>query len=256
MTDIERFKDDKEYYSDKKYLSNSNIGRMMEDVHTFKRYLDGEHEYPANPNFVVGRLVHTAVLEPEKYTDFKVVAVKDRRSKGYKDAVEEHGYDWVVTEPEHLMAQEIKQNIENNDKLSELLVFASNEVPFTKNINGVDCKGKVDAVTENVVIDPMSMEGKKVIIDLKTTSKPVTDFPKSARAFNYDRQAAMYLNLTDADEFIFLVANKETRSLGLFTCSDHFISNGTHKLMYALDMYKELFINGGYSSQYLHLGEL
>jgi len=248
MTDVERFKDDSQYYADTKYLSNSNIGRMMEDVHTFKKYLDGEYEYPANPNFVVGRLVHTAVLEPEKYTDFKVVVAKDRRSKAYKEAVEEYGYDWVVTEPEHLMAQEIKDNIENNEKLSELLVFASNEVPFTKNINGVDCKGKVDAVTE--------VDGKKVIIDLKTTGKPVTDFPKSARAFNYDRQAAMYLNLTDADEFIFLVANKETRSLGLFTCSDNFINNGTHKLMYALDMYKELFINGGYSSQYLHLGEL
>ena len=154
----------------------------------------------------------------------------------------------MVTEPEHLMAQEIKDNIEKNEKLSELLVFASNEVPFTKNINGVDCKGKVDAVTE--------VDGKKVIIDLKTTGKPVTDFPKSARAFNYDRQAAMYLNLTDADEFIFLVANKETRSLGLFTCSDNFINNGTHKLMYALEMYKELFINGGYSPEYLHLGEL
>jgi len=248
MTDVEKFKDDSQYYADTKYLSNSNIGRMMEDVHTFKKYLDGEYEYPANPNFVVGRLVHTAVLEPEKYTDFKVVAVKDRRSKGYKDAVEEHGYDWVVTEPEHLMAQEIKQNIENNDKLSEMLVFAQTEVPFTKSINGVDCKGKVDAVTE--------IDGKKVIIDLKTTGKPVSQFARSARSFDYDRQAAMYLELTGADEFIFLVANKETRSLGIFTCSDSFINNGSHKLNFAVDMYKELFISGGYSSDYLHLGEL
>ena len=248
MTDIERFKDDSQYYADTKYLSNSNIGRMMEDVHTFKKYLDGEYQYPANPNFVVGRLVHTAVLEPEKYTDFKVVAVKDRRSKGYKDAVEEHGYDWVVTEPEHLMAQEIRDNIENNDKLSEMLVFAQTEVPFTKSINGVDCKGKVDAVTE--------IDGKKVIIDLKTTGKPVSQFARSARSFDYDRQAAMYLELTGADEFVFLVANKETRSLGIFTCSDSFISNGSHELDFAIDMYKELFISGGYSSEYLHLGEL
>ena len=66
----------------------------------------------------------------------------------------------------------------------------------------------------------------------------------------------MYLELTGADEFVFLVANKETRSLGLFTCSDNFINGGTHKLMYALDMYKELFINGGYTTSYMHLGEL
>lgn len=248
MTDVERFKDDKEYYSDKKYLSNSNIGRMLEDVHTFKKYLDGEYEYPANPNFVVGRLVHTAVLEPEKEQDFYICSTKDRRSKAYKEAVEEYGYDWVVTEPEWNMSREIKDNINNNEKLSDLLVFASTEVPFTMNINGVDCKGKVDAVTE--------IDGKKVIIDLKTTGKPVSQFARSARTFDYDRQAAMYLELTGADEFVFLVANKETRSLGLFTCSDHFISNGRNKLMYAIDMYKELFINGGYSSEYLHLGEL
>ena len=248
MTDVERFKDDSQYYSDTKYLSNSNIGRMIEDVHTFKKYLDGEYEYPSNPNFVVGRLVHTAVLEPEKYTDFKVIVAKDRRSKAYREAVEEHGYDWVVTEPEHLMAQEIRDNIERNDKLSEMLVFAQTEVPFTKSINGVDCKGKVDAVTE--------IDGKKVIIDLKTTGKPVSQFARSARSFDYDRQAAMYLELTGADEFAFLVANKETRSLGIFTCSDSFISNGSHKLNFAIDMYKELFISGGYSSDYLHLGEL
>ena len=51
----------------------------------------------------------------KKYTDFKVIVAKDRRSKAYKEAVEEHGYDWVVTEPEHLMAQEIKDNIEKNE---------------------------------------------------------------------------------------------------------------------------------------------
>lgn len=248
MTDVERFKDDRQYYADTKYLSNSNIGRMMEDVHTFKKYLDGTYQYPSNPNFVVGRLVHTAVLEPEKYTDFKVVVAKDRRSKVYKEAVEEYGYDWVVTESEHLMAQEIRENIEKNSKLSDLLVFASNEVPFTNTINDVACKGKVDAVTE--------IDGRKVIIDLKTTGKPVTDFPKSARSFHYDRQAAMYLSLTGADEFLFLVANKETRNLGLYTCSDGFINSGMSKLNYALDMYKELFVNGGYSEEYLHLGEL
>ena len=146
------------------------------------------------------------------------------------------------------MAQEIRDNIENNDKLSEMLVFAQTEVPFTKSINGVDCKGKVDAVTE--------IDGKKAIIDLKTTGKPVSQFARSARSFDYDRQAAMYLELTGADEFVFLVANKETRSLGIFTCSDSFISNGSHKLNFAIDMYKELFISGGYSSEYLHLGEL
>ena len=43
MTDVERFKDDSQYYADTKYLSNSNIGRMMEDGHTFKKYPDGEH---------------------------------------------------------------------------------------------------------------------------------------------------------------------------------------------------------------------
>jgi len=248
MTDLERFKDDSAYYSDKKYLSNSNIGRMMEDVHTFKKYLDGEYDYPSNPNFVVGRFVHTAVLEPEKVGDFFIAPAKDRRSKAYKDAMEEHGYDWVVTEPEYQMGMKVKENIEANDRLSEMFTFAENEVPFTANINEVPCKGKVDAVTK--------IDGKKVIIDLKTTGKPVTDFPKSARAFNYDRQAAMYLNLTGADEFVFVVANKETQRLGLYTCSDSFISNGEHKLMYALDMYKRLFISNEYTPDDLHLGEL
>ena len=98
-------------------------------------------------------------------------------------------------------------------------------------IDGLAFRAKADA-----------MKGK-TIIDLKTTSKGVPNFKWSAKNFSYDLQAALYLSLFDADEFIFLVVDKDTKDIGIFECSGDFIERGREKVRQAMNIYKHFYID-------------
>lgn len=245
----EPFYDDQKYYADTSYVSNSMIGRMMDNPHIFNSWLKGDYQYPKNPNFVVGRYVHVAVLEPEKLNEFHVSSNRTRMSAGFKEDIKKYGYDWVVTAAEHEMTLAVQARIDTNKRLSEMLLFAEREVPFVSEWNGIPIKGKVDAVAE--------IDGKKIIIDLKTTGKEVTAFEKSARAFNYDRQAYFYLNLTGADYFLFVPVEKNfPNTPALYTAGPEFVARGEAKFTKAMEMYKQLFVEGGYDEDYLIEGYL
>ena len=89
-----------------------------------------------------------------------------------------------------------------------------------------------------------SVDDKKVIIDLKTTrdSSPES-FRRSAYNYGYDRQAAFYLDGFKADEFWFLVIEKESPyRVGIYKASDEFIEGGRQKNQSLLKKYKEFFI--------------
>jgi len=206
--------------------------------------MKGEYEYPKNPNFVVGRYVHTMVLEPEKVDAFHISEYRTRTSGGFKEDIKKYGYDWAVTASEHEMSVSIQEQIDKREKLAELLLFADKEVPFVSEWNGIPIKGKVDAITE--------IDGMKVIIDLKTTGKEVTQFPKSARSFDYDRQAYFYLNLTGADAFMFIPVEKSfPYTPALYTASQEFVARGEAKFNKAMSLYKQLFVDDGYDDSYL-----
>lgn len=238
------FYDDSVYYSDKSYVSNSMLGRLMESPHLFNLWIKGEYDYPKNPNFVVGRYVHTMILEPEKIVEFHISDFRTRTSGGFKEDIKKYGYDWVVTASEHEMAVAMQEQIDKRDRLSELLLFAEREVPFISEWNGIPIKGKVDGIAE--------LDGMKVVIDLKTTGKEVTKFPNSARSFDYDRQAYFYLSLTGADAFMFIPVEKSfPYTPALYTASDDFVARGKYKFEKAMNLYQQLFVDGGYEDSYL-----
>lgn len=240
----EPFNDDSLYYADRDYISNSMLGRLMESPHLFNLWRKGEYDYPKNPNFVVGRYVHTMVLEPEKVDAFHISDYKTRTSAGFKEDIKKYGYDWAVTASEHQMSVSIQEQIDKREKLSELFLFADKEVPFISEWNGIPIKGKVDAITE--------IDGMTVIVDLKTTGKEVTNFPKSARSFDYDRQAYFYLKLTGADAFMFVPVEKSfPYTPALYTASEEFVSRGEYKFNKAMNLYKRLFIDDNYTDSYL-----
>ena len=161
-----------------------------------------------------------------------------------KEDIKKYGYDWAVTASEHQMSVSIQEQIDKREKLSELFLFADKEVPFISEWNGIPIKGKVDAITE--------IDGMTVIVDLKTTGKEVTNFPKSARSFDYDRQAYFYLKLTGADAFMFVPVEKSfPYTPALYTASEEFVSRGEYKFNKAMNLYKRLFIDDNYNDSYL-----
>jgi len=66
---IEKLRIDEDYYGDfgKQYLSNSDISTLLKNPLGFKEPVS------SNAHFLVGGYFHTAILEPEKIKNFKIV---------------------------------------------------------------------------------------------------------------------------------------------------------------------------------------
>ena len=78
---IEKLRDDKHYYGDfgKKYLSNSDIGTLLNNPLALGKASE------MRPAFLVGGYFHTAILEPDKLKQFKVIESTTRNTKAYKE---------------------------------------------------------------------------------------------------------------------------------------------------------------------------
>lgn len=226
---LEKMYDDSFYYGHlgKHALSSSAAKKLIESPKAYAKSLRMSSDSQALRD---GRLVHLSVLEPHRLNDLTVVE-GTKASKAFKGAVEEYGKDMVYTESELNNANWIAKAVKECNEAWHLLDGCSFEKPAIKMLDGLAFRGKADA-----------MKGK-TIIDLKTTSGGLAKFKWSSKNFSYDLQAALYLHLFDADEFIFLVVDKDTKDIGIFECSGRFIQDGLDKVDKAIENYKHFFIN-------------
>ena len=63
----------------KQYLSNSDIGTLLNNPLALGKASE------MRPAFLVGGYFHTAILEPEKLKNFRVVESTTRNTKAYKE---------------------------------------------------------------------------------------------------------------------------------------------------------------------------
>lgn len=147
----------------------------------------------------LGRVVHTAILEPERFRDEYVVAPKvDRRTKAGKQRWAEFQSESagrvVVTAEEHRIACAIAGQSCTVPHIAELLWATGDEVELTvvqpDTHHDVLCKARIDCYRE--------WRGWPTIIDLKTTSardlKPHT-LAREVHKYGYHIQAAWYKDL-------------------------------------------------------------
>ena len=228
MTDqevLEKLKDDDNYYGEfgKKYLSNSNIFTLLSNPLSLNKTF--EKTVP----LVVGGYFHTAILEPEKLKNYKIIDSSTRNTKVYK---EESDGDICLLRKDVDMIESMTEAIFKNDTCRDLITDPENkyEVPGISNLEGQMWKGKADIINLN----------KKLIVDLKTTND-IHKFDYSANKYNYDSQAYIYKKIFGY-EFLFLVIDKNTNQIGIYNCSDRFYKSGLYKVQKAVEAY-EFFFN-------------
>ena len=223
---IERMYDDEFYYGylGSNALSSSSAKKLLQSPKAYLKSLNVNQD--AQP-LRDGRLVHLSVLEPHKIKDLTIVE-GSKATKGFKEAVLDLGSANVYTRSEFNNANKIADAVLKCSEVTSLLQGAEFEVPQAKMIDGLPFRGKADILKDNV------------IIDLKTTSD-ITKFRWSAKHFSYDLQAALYLKMFEADEFIFVVVDKDSKDIMICDCSDEFINNGLVKLDRAIEQYKYFF---------------
>ena len=229
---LEKLKDDEHYYGEygRQFISNSDIRTLMTNPLEFKK------PTPSAPHFLIGGYFHTAILEPDKIKNFKVVEASSRNTKAYKEITDgeicllQHEVDKVEALVDKMM---------NNKVCRELIHADGNEfeVPGVAKLLGNYWKGKADIVNHS----------EKLIVDLKTTAD-LDKFQWSAKKYNYDSQAFVYKNLFGYD-MIFIAIDKNTGQIGIFDCSDNFYVSGVEKVEKATEIYDLFYKTEGFDPQ-------
>ena len=239
---IPKMYDDVFYYGylGKHALSSSSCKKLIESPKSYSASLT-EPSSDSQP-LRDGRLTHLCVLEPHRLEEFTFIE-GTKASKNFKLAVEELGKDLVYTNLELNKAQKIAKAVLANEEAAGLLSGCEFEIPAIGDFMGLPFRGKADAKKGGT------------IIDLKTTAN-INDFEYSAKKYSYDLQAALYLDLFDADNFIFLVVDKTSLDVGVYTITPEFIDSGLKKLQRATDAYKNYIMSDYDLEQYTFYGEL
>jgi hypothetical protein len=226
---IEKLRDDEHYYGSfgKKYLSNSDIGTLLTNPLALGK------QQAARPAFLVGGYFHTAILEPDKLSKFKIIEATTRNTKVYKEisggelCLLQHEVDTIELMTEKMLANDICKGL-IRDSNTEY------ETPGITELEGHLWKGKADIINHN----------EKLIVDLKTTAD-LNKFRYSASKYNYDSQAYIYSKLFGY-EMIFIVIDKNTHQIGIFDCSPEFYERGKDKVERAVQAYELFYKSEGF----------
>jgi len=222
---IDKLRIDEHYYGDfgKQYLSNSDISTLLKNPLALKE------PSKSNVHFLIGGYFHTAILEPNKIKNFKIVESTSRNTKAYKEM---SGGEMCLLQHEVDKTEALVQKLMDNKVCRDLISEEKGEyeVPAITELYGQMWKGKADIVNHN----------EKLIIDLKTTSD-LDNFKWNAKKYNYDSQAYIYSKLFGY-EFVFIAIDKNSGQIGLFDCSTSFYKNGEDKVEKASEAY-DLFYN-------------
>lgn len=222
---IDKLREDEHYYGEfgKQFLSNSDISTLLKNPLALGQQRD------MNPAFLVGGYFHTAILEPDKLKNYKVIEASTRNTKKYKEI---SGGEMCLLQHEVDQIEVLIDKVMDNDVCKGLIQPGKYEYekPGITNINGVKWKGKADIINHD----------DKLIIDLKTTSD-LDGFRWSASKYNYDSQAYIYQHIFGYD-MVFIAVDKKTHQIGIFDCSPQFLERGREKVEKAIEAY-ELFYN-------------
>ena len=248
--------------NDSEYRSNPAVNKstLWEMRKSPLHYWHLMHDTPKEDTKAMqfGRAVHSRLLQPESFdAEYAVAPECDRRTKegkaiwndlmsSGKEIVSRDDMNTILAMEKEFQA--VRATLFDVDSLQT-------EVPllWTDDETGVDCKGRLDAITTEYVID------------YKTTTDASTNaFHREALRYGYDLQAAMYMEAARANGynpkgFIFIAQEKNAPYLiNILHASDAFLDRGRWIMRDLLAQYKECRKNNqwpGYGINQLILNE-
>ena len=235
---LKKMMDDEFYYGylGKNALSSSSCKSLMEGPESYVEMLNKDDNGKEGQALRDGRLIHLLSLEPHRIDELTIID-STKGSKAYKLAVQEQIPQTVYTRSELNRCKSIADSVLENDEFREIVRFAHFEKPEIGYYNNLPFRGKADICLPGIVID------------LKTTSD-ISRFDEAALHWNYDLQAALYLELFNAFEFKYVVVDKRTQEVKFFEFTNDFIQSGYEKLNIATENYKKYLEN----KEFYHLG--
>jgi len=233
--------DDDTYFKDFMYATSSMTKTLSNgSTYDLEYYLNTESK--ETESLLVGSAFHCYILEPDEFNKRYVYAPKiDKRTKigkqMYAEYLETIGDRKPIPEHYESIFSIIEQRLIENKNSKKLLKECTDyeNLYFWKDLKtGLKCKGKVDGV------------GKDYIIDLKTTSKgvDVNSFKEFLKSWNLAHQAAFYCNGTQINTFYFIMCQlKAPFNVAVYKISDKVMKEGQKSVEYTLNLYKDFMEN-------------
>ena len=213
-------------------LSKSLMSKILKSPAHYKAALE-EHQEPSK-SMQLGTAIHTAVLEPHLYS--QVVAVIppdiDGRTKEGKAWKEAHKSRIHLTHAEDIDVQGVANSVRRHPFWDimhlahkiEASIFAEDEE------TGIALKARPDVwISDNL------------LVDVKTTDDASPEaFSRTVTAFGYHIQAAHYLIMTGAENFIFVaVERKAPYAVGIYRLDAEWIQAGENLRRKAITLLHE-----------------
>jgi hypothetical protein len=240
---LKKMLDDNFYYGELNTLalSSSSIKLLLSSPKTYK-YVTKYGSTETQP-LRDGRLVHQAILEPQKFSEQIFVNVSSKNTKKYKEAKEKYGEVYTRSEKEN--AEKMADAFFKNEQALKQITNCKFEIPAIGIIQGFPFRGKADVIKNNN------------IVDLKTTTD-IQGFPYSAKKYSYDVQCYIYCQLFNItyENFKFVVIDKGSLDIGIWNCSEEFYLEGKRKTINAIQIFEKFFIEGEDIDNYIIEGIL
>lgn len=195
-------------FPDYQALPGVNASSLKPILTSEKHFMHSKTHREDSPALLLGRAVHTLVLEPELFDEeFAVYPGKARRGTNYDQYVKEAGSKQIMLESELRTAEAMAKSIHEHPVVGPMLqsaIATETSVQFEVDVDGepILCKARLDAVTA------------KGILDVKTTKDIVPrTFAKDCLYYRYHIQAAFYSDAYkaaygEAPEFYFIPIEK------------------------------------------------
>lgn len=217
-------------------ISNSRLGTTK----SYEDFILGFKGKDPTPEMNFGSAVHDACLLPEVFENEYIVQPKFGLKKAEKEAkkiwlqenqgknfLEQEDFDNVLFIRDKLWKIPLARGLLSGGR-PELSLFWVND-------EGEVCKARLDYLRDD-----------GIVIDLKTTSNPLrAAFARSIAYFNYDRQAAWYLEGVNRifggqnENFIFIaIGNKKPFNIRFYPLGKRSIETGKKLYAAALQRYR------------------
>lgn len=230
-------------------ISSTGIVKLRKSPAHYQVYINEPHvETPAR---LLGKLIHSAILEPESFKKFAFIPEKfDRRTKegkeSYNEFMAENHSNTIVSKEHYETILGILEACYKHPLASKLLKGGKNEISgfWRDPITDVKCKMRIDKLLDN-----------DVIIDLKSCEDAsLSGFRASINKYLYHIQSSFYLeglgNIKQKlfSNFVhFAVEKSAPYGIGIYTLDDVSLAAGSDEIRKHLEIYDTCMKNNIWS---------
>ena len=217
-------------YHSWKLASNGALTALMRSPAHLKTYL--EDLRPDTPPFVLGRAIHAAVLEPDRFTSDYTFFAGDKRTRDgrleYDELLAEHDEGNVLSHTDWQTCLAVRDAVRAEPEAWGLISGKGDaELSLVwKDETGVKCKARWDRWS------PDLPDG--VCVDLKTTTDASKRaFERAIFAYGYHRQGTLYmrggkaLQMAAKHYAIIAVEKEPPYGVGIYRLRDEVIEHTT-----------------------------